>query len=107
MPPDVVRITKTVAVKVPYPQYIPVPHSIPYPYPVSVARPFPVEVPKLIPISDNGDLHTDHNLHHNDAQYATDQQISIDMHSANAQEINNLKNIWLKVNPPQTEHEHQ
>lgn len=48
LPPDTIKITKTVAVKVPYAQLIPVPHNIPYPVPVPVSKPFPVEVPKIV-----------------------------------------------------------
>lgn len=48
LPPNIIKITERVAVKVPYAQLIPVPHNVPYPFPVPVARPFPVEVPQII-----------------------------------------------------------
>lgn len=52
LPPDTIKITKTVAVKIPYPQYIPVPHGVPYPVPVHVSKPIPVEVPKIITVKE-------------------------------------------------------
>lgn len=48
LPPNIIKITERVAVKVPYAQLIPVPHNVPYPFPVPVARPFPVQVPQII-----------------------------------------------------------
>lgn len=48
LPPDMIKITRTVAIKVPYPQYISVPHNVPYPVPVAVPKPFAVEVPKIV-----------------------------------------------------------
>lgn len=52
LPPDVIRITKTVAVNIPRPVYIPVPHNIPYPVKVEVPRPYPVEVAKVITVKE-------------------------------------------------------
>lgn len=48
LPPDVIRVTKTVAIRVPYPKFIYVPHNIPYPIPYPVSKPFPVEVTKIV-----------------------------------------------------------
>lgn len=47
-PPDVIRVTKTVAIRVPYPKFIYVPHNVPYPVPYPVSKPFPVEVTKIV-----------------------------------------------------------
>lgn len=54
LPPDVIKITKTVAVQVPRPIYVP--HHIPYPVKVEVPRPYPypypVEVPKIVTVKE-------------------------------------------------------
>lgn len=58
LPPDVIKITKTVAVKVPVPHpiYIPVPHPVkveiprPYPYPVEVQKIVTVREQVPIPV---------------------------------------------------------
>lgn len=52
LPPNTIKITKTVAVKIPVPHAVPVPHSVPYPVPIPVHRPFPVEVPKIIHVKE-------------------------------------------------------
>lgn len=51
LPPETIRITKTVAVRVP--QFIPLPHNVPYPVVVPVSKPFPVEVQKIININND------------------------------------------------------
>lgn len=51
LPPNIIKITERVAVKVPYAQLIPVPHNVPYPYAVPISRPFPVEVPQLVDLN--------------------------------------------------------
>lgn len=48
LPPDVIRITKTVAIRVPYPKLIYVPHNIPYPVPYPISKPYPIEIPKIV-----------------------------------------------------------
>lgn len=48
LPPNIIKITELVAVKVPYAQLIPVPHNVPYPFAVPISKPFPVEVPQLL-----------------------------------------------------------
>lgn len=48
LPPNVIKITERIAVKIPYAQFIPVPHNVPYPFAVPVSRPVPIEVPKII-----------------------------------------------------------
>lgn len=50
LPPKVIRITKTVAVKVPVPYPVKVPYTVPYPVPY--AKPYPVHVPKYIKIKE-------------------------------------------------------
>ena len=55
LPPDVVRITKTVAIRVPYPKIIYVPRNIPYPVPYPISKPFPVEVPKIVDLQGEQD----------------------------------------------------
>lgn len=52
LPPNTVKITKTVAVKIPVPHPVPVPFNIPYPVPVHITRTIPVEVPKIIPVQE-------------------------------------------------------
>lgn len=48
LPPKEIRITKTVAVKVPVPYPVKVPHSVPYP--VHIVKHVPVPVPKIIKV---------------------------------------------------------
>lgn len=50
IPPKVIHITKTVAVKVPVPYPVKVPYHVPYP--VEVIKPYPVPVPKYIKIKE-------------------------------------------------------
>lgn len=50
IPPKVIKITKTVAYKVPVPYPVKVPHGVPYPVPVP--KPYPVHVPKYIKIKE-------------------------------------------------------
>lgn len=47
LPPNVIKITERIAVKVPYAQLIPVPHNVPFPFAVPISKPFPVEVPQF------------------------------------------------------------
>lgn len=55
LPPKVIRITKTIAVKVPVPYPVKVPHGVPYP--VHVPKPYPVHVPKLVKVSEPVPVH--------------------------------------------------
>lgn len=48
LPPNIIKITERVGVKVPYAQLIPVPHNVPYPFAVPISKPFSVEVPHLL-----------------------------------------------------------
>lgn len=48
LPPNIIKITERIAVKVPYAQLIPIPHNVPYPFAVPISRPFPVQVPQII-----------------------------------------------------------
>lgn len=48
LPPNIIKITERVAVRVPYAQFIPVPHNVPYPFAVPISKPFPVKVPQFI-----------------------------------------------------------
>lgn len=48
LPPNIIKITERVAVKLPYAQFVPVPHNVPYPFAVPISKPFPVQVPQLI-----------------------------------------------------------
>lgn len=78
LPPDTIKITKTVAIKVPYPHYIPVPHGIPYPIPVQVTKPIPVEVPKIITIKEPVYIHQ--NTVSQPTQYEEHQQEQLSEH---------------------------
>ena len=55
IPPKVIRIVKTVAVKVPVPYPVRVPHTIPYP--VHVPKPYPVHVPKIVHVEKQVPVH--------------------------------------------------
>lgn len=62
LPPKVIHITKTVAVKVPVPYPVKVPHHIPYPVPVP--KPYPVHVPKIIKITEQVPIEVPTHHHH-------------------------------------------
>ncbi|XP_055599344.1 adhesive plaque matrix protein-like [Uranotaenia lowii] len=51
VPPKTVKITKTIAVKVPVPFPVKVPHPVPVPVPVPKAVPVPVVKPVLVPVT--------------------------------------------------------
>lgn len=57
LPPKIIRIVKTVAVKVP----VPYPVKVPYPVrvPVHVPQPYPVHVQKLVKVHEPYPVHTD------------------------------------------------
>lgn len=55
LPPKIIRITKTVAVRVPVPYPVKVPHGVPYP--VHVPKPYPVQVQKLVRVSEPIPVH--------------------------------------------------
>ncbi|KAF5294548.1 hypothetical protein FQR65_LT10740 [Abscondita terminalis] len=48
IPPKVVKISSTVALKIPKPYPVKIPHNVPYP--VHVDKPYPVPVPQLIKV---------------------------------------------------------
>lgn len=61
VPPKEIKVTKTVAVKVPVPYVVKVPHSIPYP--VQVVKTFPVPVTKIVKVHEQVPVHPP-NYHH-------------------------------------------
>lgn len=48
IPTKIVKITKTVAIKIPVPYPVKIPHNVPYP--VHVNKPYPVPVPQIIKV---------------------------------------------------------
>lgn len=85
LPPDIIKVTKTVAVHVPRPVYIPVPHNIPYPVKVEVPRPYPVEVPKVVTVKEQVPVPVP--VHVNSHQYGQ---------TADYASINPVQNIQLQ-----------
>lgn len=93
LPPETIRITKTVAIKVP--QYIPLPQNIPYPVPLPISKPFPVEVPKIVTINNS----INNNPRALDSNYGTQSQLLFQrVQQQNQHPDYNVQSLDIKTN---------
>lgn len=97
LPPNIIKITERVAVKVPYAQLIPVPHNVPYPYAVPVARPFPIEVPQIVNLNQNTPIESLENAQNPPYGYDEPAQIFNDAQAPSQATIGNYGNYGSEI----------
>lgn len=97
LPPNIIKITERVAVKVPYAQLIPVPHNVPYPYAVPVARPFPIVVPQVVNLNQNTPIESSENAQNPLYGYGEPEQIFNDAQTPSQATFGNYGNYGSEI----------